>query len=175
MNLSEIYQLYGSMVYNLALQYTQNVEDAEEITQDVFLIVHEKIDSFRGEASLKTWIYRLSINKSLDYIKAKKSKKRWSFFSSGRVDAGEIEIPDQGFNHPGVEMEQRESMEHLFKLINQLSENQKTVIILLKVDGLTMEEVGDIMELSYKAVESLFQRAKKNLKILIENSKENEK
>jgi RNA polymerase sigma-70 factor (ECF subfamily) len=174
MELKEIYQLYGSMVYNLALQYTQNVEDAEEVTQDVFLIIHEKLETFRGESSLKTWIYRLSINKSLDYIKAKKSKKRWSFFSSNRVDALTVEIPDQSFNHPGIELEQKESMAHLFKLINQLSENQKTVIILLKVEGMTMEEVGEILELSYKAVESLFQRAKKNLKILIDESKETE-
>ena len=70
MELKEIYQLHGSMVYNLALQYTQNIEDAEEVTQDVFINIHEKIDSFRGEASLKTWIYRLTINKSLDYLKA---------------------------------------------------------------------------------------------------------
>ena len=173
MELKEIYQLHGSMVYNLALQYTQNIEDAEEVTQDVFINIHEKIDSFRGEASLKTWIYRLTINKSLDYLKAKKSKKRWSFFAPGRVDAHAVDLPDQGFNHPGIELEQKESIEQLFKLINQLSENQKTVIILLKVEGLTMDEVGKIMELSYKAVESLFQRAKNNLKVLIQNSKEN--
>lgn len=173
MELKEIYQLHGSMVYNLALQYTQNIEDAEEVTQDVFINIHEKIDSFRGEASLKTWIYRLTINKSLDYLKAKKSKKRWSFFAPGRVDAHAVDLPDQGFNHPGIELEQKESIEQLFKLINQLSENQKTVIILLKVEGLTMDEVGKIMELSYKAVESLFQRAKNNLKVLIQKSKEN--
>ena len=66
----------------------------------------------------------------------------------------------------------RKELQSLAKSRN-ISENQKTVIILLKVEGLTMDEVGKIMELSYKAVESLFQRAKNNLKVLIQKSKEN--
>ena len=79
MTFDEIYFEHQKMVFNLALQYVQNIEDAEEITQDVFVKVHNKFNSFKNQSSLKTWIYRISINQSLDFIKAKKAQKR-SFF-----------------------------------------------------------------------------------------------
>ena len=59
------------MVYNLALQYTQNKADAEEITQDVFVKVHQKIHTFGERSELKTWIYRIAINQSLDFLRSK--------------------------------------------------------------------------------------------------------
>jgi RNA polymerase sigma-70 factor (ECF subfamily) len=74
------------MVYNLALQYTQNTEDAEEITQDVFVKISQKMDGFKNESSLKTWIYRIAINTSLDFLKHKNSKKdSFSVFSEIRM------------------------------------------------------------------------------------------
>ena len=73
--LEELYARFGLMVYNLALNYVQNVEDAEEITQDVFLSVYENLDSFQAQSSHKTWIYRIAINKSLDFIKHKNRTK----------------------------------------------------------------------------------------------------
>jgi RNA polymerase sigma-70 factor (ECF subfamily) len=158
------------MVYNLALQYTQNIEDSEEITQDVFLKIHEKRKSFREEASIKTWIYRLTINQSLDYIKAKKTKKRSQFFSKNNVTPDQVQIADSPFNHPGIQLEHQESLKQLLKLINELPHNQKTAIILQKVDGLTMDETCEVMNITYKALESLLQRAKKNLATLIETN-----
>jgi RNA polymerase sigma-70 factor (ECF subfamily) len=69
-----VYEKHHFMVYHIAYQYLQNQEDAEEITQDVFVQVHQSLAKFEGKSSLKTWIYRISINKSLDYIKHKNSK-----------------------------------------------------------------------------------------------------
>ena len=130
-----IYHTHKDLVYNLALQYTQNREDAEEIAQDVFCSVHKKIDQFKGEASIKTWIYRITINQSLDFLKAKKSKKRWFFFSKVSLDQKDYPIDLPHFDHPGVLLEQKESIQHLFKGINQLPEHQKTALILLKIEG----------------------------------------
>lgn len=67
------------MVYNVALNYVQNIEDAEEITQDVFLKVHESLASFKKNSTIKTWIYRITINQSLDFLKKKKAKKGFIF------------------------------------------------------------------------------------------------
>ena len=71
MTFEEIYFEHYKMVFNLALQYVQNIQDAEEITQDVFVKVFDSLNSFKNQSSLKTWIYRISINQSLDFIKAK--------------------------------------------------------------------------------------------------------
>ena len=75
-----IYNQYNVLIYNIALHYLQNVEDAEEITQDVFVQIHYSLDSFNQKSSLKTWIYRITINKSLDFIKHKNSIKRIFIF-----------------------------------------------------------------------------------------------
>ena len=72
----QIYDLHVHMVFNLCLNYLQNRQDAEEVTQDVFVKVHDGMGTFRGEAALRTWIYRIAINSCLDRLKAAKRAKR---------------------------------------------------------------------------------------------------
>ena len=141
----DIYLEHYKMVYNLALQYVQNIEDAEEITQDVFVKVHEKIGAFKMQSGLKTWIYRITINQSLDFIKARKTKKR-SFLSTfvRLSDASSVNEP-VNFNHPGIVLEQKEEFQRIFDAINQLSDHQKTVVILLKIKGKSQAETAEIM------------------------------
>ena len=151
------------MVYNVVLHYLQNLEDAEEVTQDVFIKVNQSIHTFREESTIKTWIYRITINQSLDFIKKKNSKKR--FFSFGRKTDNELEyINTSSFEHPGILLENKENAKILFEVINTLPENQKTAFILAKVDGLSNPEVSEVMEMSISAVESLIFRAKSTLK-----------
>ncbi|MGA9639031.1 RNA polymerase sigma factor [Flavobacterium sp.] len=160
---SEMYDKYKSLVYNVALSYVQNAEDAEEITQDVFIQLFQSIDSFKQQSTLKTWIYRITINKSLDFLKHKKSQKR--FFIFGKRSENEYEIENiSNFEHPGVLLENKEKSKLLFDVINTLGENQKTAFILSKIDGLSNPEISTIMEISISSVESLLFRAKDNLK-----------
>ena len=72
-NIELIYNEHSKMVYNLCLGYLHSIEDAEEVTQDVFIKVYHSISEFKNKSSLKTWIYRITINKCLDFIKAKKT------------------------------------------------------------------------------------------------------
>lgn len=170
-----VFYQYQKMVYNLALQYTQNTEDAQEITQDVFVKISQKLDGFKNESSLKTWIYRITINTSLDFLKSKNSKKRsfFSLFSDTGHENKQQEPVD--FNHPGVVLEQKEEVMKIFSFINMLPNDQKTAVILLKIEGNSQQETAEIMNLSQKAVESLFQRAKKNLLQKLNQQKEYEK
>ncbi|MBK7959694.1 MAG: RNA polymerase sigma factor [Bacteroidetes bacterium] len=167
MTFDEIYFEHQKMVFNLALQYLQNIEDAEEVMQDVFVKVHDHLNAFKNQSSLKTWIYRITINQSLDFIKAKKTQKRSLFSNMLSLDDSTIKYEPTNFKHPGIELEQRESYKMLFDAINQLSDNQKTAIILLKIEDKSQAETAEIMNLNIKALESLFQRAKKNLEILL--------
>lgn len=164
MTFQELYKTYSKQVYNLALHYVQNTEDAQEITQDVFLSVHQSLGSFQKKSKLSTWIYRITINKCLDFIKSKSYKNRIAYlislFSS---DKTQIRFDNPNFNHPGVLLEQKESLKKIFDCINTLLPNQKTAIILSKIEKKSQQEVAEIMGLSIKAVESLIQRAKNNL------------
>ncbi len=159
----KLYNQFSVLVYNLALNYLQNVEDAEEITQDVFIQIYNSLIKFQERSSLKTWIYRITINKCLDFIKHKNSQKR--FFIFGKKSQNEFEINTaSNFEHPGVLLENKEKAKQLFEIINELGENQKTAFLLSKVDGLSNPEIAEIMKLSVSSVESLIFRAKATLK-----------
>lgn len=149
------------MVYNLALNYVQNHEDAQEITQDAFMSVYQSMDKFRNDSSPSTWIYRITINRCLDHIKARKRKKRFALILSifGEGAPGDLPV----FDHPGVKLEQKQEMERIFTCINELPHNQKTALLLSKTEHRSQTEIAEIMGLSVKAVESLVQRAKTNL------------
>lgn len=151
-------------VRNICFRYANNVDDADDIAQEVFIQVFESLSHFRKDAELSTWIYRIAVNKSLDFIRSKNRKKRFgqltSLFKSGE-DGGMIEIPS--FKTPEIELEDKERKKLLDWAINKLPENQKTVIVLSKYEGFSNAEIAKIMDLSLSAVEALMHRAKKNL------------
>ncbi|MEY3984098.1 MAG: polymerase sigma factor CnrH [Bacteroidota bacterium] len=173
-SLEELYQLHHERVFNLALHYVQQVEDAEEITQDVFVKVHEKLHTFQGLSEAGTWIYRITINTALDYLRARKANKRAFWLRVVSIHEKKPEQEAQTLNHPGIQLEHKEALQRLLRAINKLPERQRSALILLKMEGLSTEEAARIMELTPKALESLFQRAKAQLKILLEQSKEHE-
>ncbi len=162
MTLEELYHTHKDRVFNLALNYVQNYEDAEEVTQDVFVSVHQSLAKFEGRANVSTWIYRITINRSIDFLKAKKRKKRFAFITSiFGADGSTHDVSH--FDHPGVQLEQKEAYQKLFRYINELPENQKTALLLSKTEQRSQAEVAEIMGISVKAAESLIQRARTNL------------
>ncbi len=152
------------MVINLAFRYVQSVEDAEEITQEVFVSIHQSLSTFDHRADIKTWIYRITVNKSLDHIKAKKRQKRFGYIVSlfSLVDTASY-INVQGHEDPSYLYEQNEAVKNIYQKINQLPVNQKSAIILCRLEQKSQQEAAEIMNTSVKAIESLLQRAKANL------------
>lgn len=153
--------MHSSAVYNIAIGYLQNEKDAEELTQDVFITIHRKLSSFKGNSKLSTWIFRITVNSSLNFLK---KRSRRSIFSLGKNEEKQSD-----FIHPGVILENREDSKIIFKAIKQLKGNQKTAFILSYVDEMPRKEVAEIMEISLKSVESLLQRAKQNLRKQLDN------
>ena len=158
----KIYREFHLLVFNVALNYLQNTEDAEEVTQDVFVKIYNSLNNFNQKSSYKTWIYRITINQCLDFLKQKNSQKR--FFIFGKKSQNEQEyLNSSTFEHPGILMENQEDAAILFEVINTLTENQKTAFLLSKLDGLSNPEIAEIMQLSISSVESLIFRAKASL------------
>ncbi len=100
--LERLFLLYKDKVFNTAISYMQNKEDAEEITQDVFVELFNSAAGFKGNSGISTWIYRITVNKSLDAIRYRSRKKRFavirSIFSS---TTGELEIDKADFFSSG--------------------------------------------------------------------------
>jgi RNA polymerase sigma-70 factor (ECF subfamily) len=174
---STLVDLFSKKVYNTCIGMLQNIEDAEDVTQEIFITIHTNILQFKEESSLSTWIYRISVNKCLEFIRKKNRKKRSGIFKSIFSSDGEKAIENHSdFIHPGIELENKERAQILFKAIDLLSEQQRTAYILHKVEQVSYNEIAAIMELSLSAVESLLFRAKQNLrKHLATYYEENEK
>lgn len=159
---------YQDRVFNTAIGIVQNAEDAEDVAQEVFIQVYRSIGDFKGESKLSTWLYRIATTRSLDLLRSRRSKKRFGFIQRLLGDNNEpvFEIPE--FNHPGVSLERKENAAKLFRVIAQLPENQKAAFVLHKLEGLSYQEVSEVMKTSLPAVESLMHRAKQNLKKMLE-------
>lgn len=156
---------FKDKVFNTCLNFVQNRQDAEDLTQDVFIEVHKSIEKFRRESSLSTWIYKIAINKSLEHRRKYKRKKRFGYLIE-LTGFGKSAEADESmtFDHPGIELENKERGKILFEAINELSENQRAAFILCEIEGLSYKEIASILDSSLSSVESLIFRAKQNLK-----------
>ena len=155
------------MVFNTALGIVQDEDDADDITQDVFVQAYQSISSFKGDSKISTWLYRITVNRALDHEKKKKRRKRLGFmgFLSGNREHEVDSIPE--FDHPGVLLEKKESAADLFNALKQLPDNQRIAFTLHKLEGQANREIAEIMGISLQAVESLMARAKRNLESIL--------
>ncbi len=163
---STLVDRWQNMVYNTALGIVQNEEDAEDITQDVFIRLYENIASFRQEAQLSTWIYRITVNLSLDFEKRKKRQKHGGLLK--KIFFVKAEEEPVNFSHPGVLLDNKEKAAILLKALKKLPDKQRIAFTLHKMEGQSAKEVAEIMETSLYAVESLISRAKNSLKKILE-------
>lgn len=159
MTFEEIFTAHKDKVYTLCYRYLQQEQEAEDAVQEIFVKIFKKKDSFRAEAQMSTWIYRISMNHCLDVLKSKKRKERINHLINRLPFMENITETNKTEN----KLEDKEAFERIQKLILQLPENQINVLVLNRLEGISIEEVAQIMNISYKAVESLLQRAKQNL------------
>jgi RNA polymerase sigma factor (sigma-70 family) len=160
---------YEDMVYNTALGIVQNEDDADDLTQEVFIQVYKSISSFKGDSKFSTWLYRITLSKALDHEKKKKRQKRFGFVQSLFGGDGEEKVHAVEFEHPGVQLEKKERAGELFNALNQIPEKQRIAFTLHKLEGQSYQEVAEIMNTTLYAVESLMGRAKINLKKELKN------
>jgi len=173
---SQLLDDFQQKVFSTCISFIPNKEDAEDIAQEVFVEVFNSINKFKGDSKLSTWIYRITTNKCLEFIRKKKTKKRFAFLQS--ITGNAIPFDKTNYftemNHPGILMENKELNTTLFKAINSLPESQSVVFTLHKVDGKSYQEVAEITNKSLSSVESIMFRAKKNLQKRLENYYKNE-
>ena len=164
----ELLLQYSDKAYNTALGLLQNKEDAEDITQEVFAEVFQSISKFRQRSKLSTWIYRISVTKSLELIRSRRRNKRNGIILNlfGKEHLLNV-TADEPFCHPGISLENKEMSAVLFNAISRLPLNQRTAFTLNKLENLSYAELAEVMNLSVSSVESLLFRAKQKLRELL--------
>jgi RNA polymerase sigma factor (sigma-70 family) len=148
---------HQSRVFNIVLKMVQQLDDAEEITQDVFVDVYHKPGIFRGESSVTTWLYRIAMNKSIDHLRRKKKRNLFGYLQPW-MEAG------TDFYHPGVRAENKENASLLFRAMKKLPEKQYQAWVLSEMEDLSYKEISEVMQVSLSSVESLLFRARQNLR-----------
>ena len=166
-----VYDQYSRMVYSVCFRMNGNKEEAEDVTQDVFIKVFNSINSFREDSRLSTWIYRISVNICLNNVRRKKvinflSLNYWEDEKGGK------EMTDKRPSPENI-LEKSELQKIVQEAINSLPAKQKTAIVLSRYEELSYKEISKIMELGLSAVESLIFRAKENLAKKLISHKEN--
>ena len=160
----EVFIQNRRIVINACYKFVNNKEIAEDLTQDVFVEVYRSISQFKGGSQLSTWIYRIAVTKSIDYLRAQKSQKRFALIKSLITnDDEENQIPDEKSMSPTKEMERADRLRIINMALNSLPENQRAAFTLSNVEDLRYKEIAEIMNTTISSVESLIHRAKKNL------------
>lgn len=168
----EMVRKYQAAVYRLAFRATYNHEDARDLTQEVFLDAFRSIRGFRRDSKLGTWLYRIATNKTIDWWRRQRRQgarvisftclEEISCQDNPEGHSGEFDPPDDDIG-PEETVINRERAELLWREVAALPENYRIVIILYHYEGLSYREIGEILKLPLRTVETRLYRAKKIL------------
>ncbi len=165
---------YEKRILNYCFRMMGNPSDAEDAAQEVFVKVFRFIGNFNGQSSFSTWLYRVASNVCLDLLRKAKRQPQNTVSIHQENDEGEeylmaIEDPEP---NPYERAQLSEAQHVLLDALEQLGEEQKRVIILRDIEGLSYEEIAEITNIAPGTVKSRINRARQNLKKLLEKDKE---
>ncbi len=165
----EILLKYQDKIYNLCRHMLQNPHDTEDAAQDVFLKAYQNLNRFKPDSSLYTWLYRIAVNTCIDY---RRKPLFESVFKSSKE--GDVFAVDRPADSPSPEKlyESKEIGNAIQFALGRLSEKLRTVIVLKEIEGLSYEEISEVLDVSIGTVKSRISRAREELKELLKKFRE---
>ncbi len=160
----ELILKYQNKIYNLCRHMLGNDHDAEDAAQDTFIKAYQNLNNFRPEACFYTWLYRIAVNTCLDYRKRPFFESFFGSFTSDeeahREPASEEPSPEKLYETKQLGLVLRKSMA-------KLSPKLRAVIVLKEIEGLSYEEIAEVLDVSIGTVKSRISRAREELKKLL--------
>ncbi len=153
----ELIRLYQGKIFNFLSKMTASREDAEEITQEVFIKVYKNLYKYNNKWSFSTWIYRIAINTLRSEYRKVKNAKAIDYYATIP------ELPANFSDYPEIAYEMKEQRVEIIKLIDQLKEDQKTALLLRCMQDFSFKEIGDILGITPDAAKMKIQRAKQTI------------
>jgi RNA polymerase sigma-70 factor (ECF subfamily) len=157
----ELVNRHQAKVYQLALKLTRNETDAEDVLQETFLRVYNRIETFRGEAAFSSWLYRIAANASFAKLGERKKHDHADLDDiHPEYEAGLTQPVNDWSRQPDSVLMSKETLGLLDKAISELPEEFRVVVLLRDVQGLSNAQVADILDLTVAAVKSRLHRAR---------------
>jgi RNA polymerase sigma-70 factor (ECF subfamily) len=159
---------YKDKMVNLCYWFLDDYQEANDTAQETFVKVYRSLRRFRFESAFSTWLYRIAVNTCKNRLKSseyRQKKRMVSLSNPGGAEASAVstEIRDES-RSPAVEFERKERLTLIKKAINSLPEDQKTVVALRDIEGLSYDEIADITGLNLGTVKSKLARARMDLR-----------
>lgn len=151
------------IVFNLALRMLGNEEDAYDISQDAFLKAYTNLSGFRGDCKFSSWLYKLTTNLCLDFIRKRNRHKVIPLvYEDDNGDSEYLEIPDETYS-PEAQTEQKQMRESVRNGLNRLPPQQREILVLREIGGMRYDEIGSQLGIEEGTVKSRIFRARKKL------------
>ena len=162
---AELVASHERMVFQLALHLLGDRDEALDLSQEVFLRVFRTISSFRGQSAVRTWIYRIAINQARNRQRWWRRRRRADQIQLEHhvLDHGELRQPGDG-DSPDRALARKEMASRLWAALDALPFDQRTVIVLREIDGLSYEEIADSLSVAVGTVKSRLTRARQTLR-----------
>ncbi len=162
---------YQAMAYSQALRMVGNPDDAADATQDAFLNAWRALPGFQGQSSFSTWLYRLTSNACIDLLRRSKRRPTLSITVADEDEEGpqETDIPDERWS-PERELERKETRQTVRSGLSALSPEHREVLALREFEGLSYQEIAQLLELEEGTVKSRIARARLALREFLLNS-----
>lgn len=169
---AELVSGHERMVYTLALHLLGDRDEALDLSQEVFLRVFRTLHSFRGQSSLKTWIYRIVINQARNRQRFWRRRRRADQVSLDQhvAEHGDLTQPGDGTS-PDRVLARKELASQLWSALNQLPFDQRTVVVLREIDGLSYDEIAFSLAVAVGTVKSRLTRARQTLRQQLRESR----
>lgn len=164
---------YQKRIFSIAYRMIQHQEDAADLTQEVIVKIFKNLDKFKGDSKFSTWVYRIATNTCLDEIKKARRRTVYSLDKEIETEDGSIaaELPDTAPT-PEEAAEKNDIKKALYDAIQRLGKEHQTVIVLRDLQGLSYEEIAQILHCSVGTVKSRISRAREKLKKLLSENRE---
>jgi RNA polymerase sigma-70 factor (ECF subfamily) len=165
----EIFLRYHSMVFSLAFRILGDREEALDVAQEVFFAIYRKLHRFRGESSLKTWVYRIAVNRASNRCRWwKRLRRRGTLSLDGHFSKDEsrtlAESLESGSRTPEQTLLLQEAREEIERSLLRLPIQQRVAVVMRDVQGLSYEEIADLLKVSLGTVKSRIARGREELK-----------
>lgn len=160
---------YEKTVYNLALRMVGDRDDAFDMTQEAFIKAYGSLSSFRGDSKFSVWIYRITTNVCLDFLRSKSRKQQVSLTVSDDDEDAQLDIPDPKAD-PEQQLIKKISMQSVEEGLKTLPDKQRQILVMRELGGMSYAEIGKALSLEEGTVKSRIFRARKRLCIFLLDS-----